>query len=151
MIAVRSEGFGLIGIQFTHRTNYEKVLKKGELYPELAHILCLVSEPNENDVFLDPFASHGSIPTQRATSFPYKKIIASDIDQVVTDKLQEKVLKIRKEIIVRKTDMLNPTNLKATNLKASSIDKIVTDPPWGLYKETILDLPAFYSQMLEAF
>ena len=85
LIAIRSEGFGLIGIQFTHRTNYEKVLEKGELYPELAYILCLISEPVKDDIFLDPFAGHGSIPIQRATSFPYARVIAGDIDKILVE------------------------------------------------------------------
>ena len=146
LITVRSEGFGLIGIKFTHKANYEKVLEKGELYPELTHILCLISKPKKDDVFWDPFAGHGSIPIQRVTSFPYKKIIASDIDQILVNKLQEKVAKIRKEIIVKKMNALNPECLEA-----NSVDKIVTDPPWGLYKNTDLNLSTFYFQMLEVF
>lgn len=75
LITVRSEGFGLAGIQFSSRPNYEKTLEKGELYPELAYILCLISEPSKDDVFFDPFAGHGSIPAQRL-HFLHKEIRA---------------------------------------------------------------------------
>ena len=74
----RSEDYGFFGIRITRKPNYEKVLEKGELKPELANILCLISDPKPNDVFLDPFAGYGAIPIERAKSFAYKQIISSE-------------------------------------------------------------------------
>jgi len=141
LIATRSEGFGLIGIQFTHRTNYEKILEKGELYPELAHILCLISEPDKNDVFFDPFAGHGSIPAQRL-SFPHKLIIAGEIDRNLQQKLEKKFGK--------KVNVSPANALSLSMFIDNSIDKIVTDPPWGIYEKD-LDLPMFYFEILKEF
>lgn len=141
LITIRSEGFGLVGIQFTSRPNYEKTLKKGELYPELSYILCLISEPNKDDVFFDPFAGNGSIPAQRL-NFPYERIIVGEIDRglqiELANKFGEKVT-------------IEPANaLTLSMFTDNSIDKIVTDPPWGFY-DTEKDIPSFYLTALKEF
>lgn len=141
LITIRSEGFGLVGIQFSRRPNYEKTLEKGELYPELAYILCLISEPNKDDICFDPFAGHGSIPAQRL-NFPHKEIRAGEIDRDLQQKLEKK---FGKKVIVDPVDALS-----LSTVSDNSIDKIVTDPPWGLY-ETNKDIPEFYALMLKQF
>src|SRR5260221_4721268 len=120
---IRSEKIGLFGVRITKHPDYKKVLQKGELRPELASLLCLMSEPKVTDIFLDPFSGIGSIGKARV-NFPYKKIISSDIDT------------------------RDATNMK--DLKNNSIDKIVTDPPWGIFEKTI-DLTNLYSKMLVEF
>lgn len=89
----------------------------------------------------DPFAGHGAIVIERARSFPYQKIYASDIDKVLVRKLQGKTKNI-KNIQVTQADALR------LNLPDASIDKIVTDPPWGEYRE-IPNLERFYEGMLK--
>lgn len=141
LITIRSEGFGLAGAQFTSRPNYEKTLEKGELYPELSYILCLISEPSKDDIFFDPFAGHGSIPAQRF-SFPYERIIVGEIDRDLQLKLEKK---FGKKVTVE------PANaLSLSMFNDNSIDKIVTDPPWGLY-DTEKDIPKFYVTALGEF
>ena len=46
LFVTRSEGFGIFGLRLTSHTSYEKTLEKGELYPELAHILCVFRHHN---------------------------------------------------------------------------------------------------------
>jgi tRNA (guanine6-N2)-methyltransferase len=139
LISVRSEGFGLVGIQFSKRPNYEKTLAKGELYPELAYILCLISEPNKEDVFFDPLAGHGAIPAQRL-NFPYKQIRAGEINRNLQKELEKR---FGKKVVVDPVDALS-----LSTVADESIDKIVTDPPWGLY-DTDKDIPKFYDLMLK--
>ena len=141
LISIRSEGFGLVGIQFSKRPNYEKTLAKGELYPELAYIFCLISEPNKVDVFFDPFAGHGAIPAQRL-NFPHKQIRAGEIERKLQKELERK---FGKKVIVDPIDALT-----LSTVPNSSVDKIVTDPPWGLY-DTDKDIPKFYGLMLKQF
>ncbi len=145
-ISVRREGYGLIGIRFTRRSNYEKTLERGELYPELANILCLISDPTSTDVFLDPFCGSGAIPIQRAITVPSHKIIASDSDQQQLNKLVKKIGKLRDKIMVKKWNAL-----KINELGNSSVNRIVTDPPWGLHSGKNLNLQEFYSNMLREF
>lgn len=56
----RSEGNKLTGVRITKHPDYKTVLTKGQLRPELADLLCLISEPDKNDIVLDPFAGSGA-------------------------------------------------------------------------------------------
>ncbi len=146
LFSTRREGFGLFGLRFTKRPNYEKTLEKGELYPELAYLLCLISEPTANDTFLDPFSGSGSIPITRMLGFPFKAVYASDNDKKLIEKIKAKVRKIRGNFV-----MGNWNALQLTNFSKGSIDKIVTDPPWGLHSGKELNLERFYEDMLKEF
>lgn len=139
----RREGLGLFGLRLTKVRKENKQRKKGELRTELAHLLCLASELKPSDVICDPFAGHGAIVIERARSFPYQKIYASDIDKVLVQELQEKIKNI-KNIQVTQADALR------LNLLDASIDKIITDPPWGEYRE-IPNLERFYEGILKEF
>lgn len=126
----RSEGYSFCGIRLTKKPSTDKYLKKGELRPELAWLLCYLSEPKKNDIFLDPFAGYGSIAFAR-TTFPYSKIIAADNDQEKVHFLSGK----KKKVEIQNWDV---TKLP---LKNNSIDKVVTDPPWGVFeKENVEEL-----------
>jgi len=124
----RSEGCGFIGIRITHSSPSDKTIQRGELKAELTNMLCLISEPRKDDVFLDPFAGSGAIPIERAKHFPYKQIIASDNDKETVKQLRSKTSKMGLKITIGEWDALN-LELVSVN----SIDKIVTDPPWGIY------------------
>lgn len=144
---IRHEGDGYFGLRITRHTAYEKILAKGELRPELSNLLCLLSEPTAQDVFLDPLAGSGSIPIERSTMCPYTKIYISDQDQEVIAKLKDKIQNLHKNnIIVYKHNALHLATY--TNF---SINKIVTDPPWGVHQGENLDLVQFYSSMLQSF
>ena len=138
----RSEGFVLFGLRITRHPDYKDVLQKGELRPELANLLCLISEPNKEDVFLDPFSGSGSIPRER-TRFPYKEIITSDLIPVKITR----PLKIDLKVV----EVLQMSALNMTKILDNSVDKIVTNPPWGIEVGKELDLPKFYSRMTDEF
>jgi len=142
----RSEGLGLVGLRVTRNPALEKKLRKGELRPELAHCLCLLSEPQGRDVFLDPFAGSGAIPLERANNFPYRRIIAVDQDESAVTALGRRLP--RDERI--QTFAADARRL--TSLTDGSIDKIVTDPPWGFYEERRAEtLSDFYGETLTEF
>jgi len=146
LFVVRREGYGLLGLRLTRHTSYEKILEKGEIYPELAHLLCLISEPHAQDTFLDPFSGSGAIPVARALGFPYKTIYAGDIENTYVNKTKQKAKKVNKKISVSKWNALH-----LNNFTDNSIDKIVTDPPWGLHVGKELNLEKFYEDMLKEF
>lgn len=145
-VSMRKEGFTLFGIRFTKRANYEKTLAKGELYPELTYMLCLLSEPKKEDVFLDPFCGSGAIAVQRAQSFPFQQVLAGDMDADLVSMLRKKTGKLRKKITMGRWDARN-----LTTFKDASVDAIVTDPPWGNYGTANVDLGALYRDMLNEF
>ncbi len=139
-IIIRSEGFTFIGIRISKHANYEKVLHKGELHPQIANIMCRMANIHPTDTVLDPFAGYGAIPLECANHFNAAKIFAGEKDKQVYFLLKEKLLKTG--VVVGKWDGLN--NNSFTN---GSIDKIITDPPWGQFRE-ISEINTFYRQML---
>lgn len=138
----RSEGFSLFGLRLTRHKDYKEVLHAGELRPELAHLLCYLSEPERTDVFLDPFAGYGAISAERARSFPFTKIYAGDADKRLLPTLKSVARKFGSEFVVGNWD-----SGALTFLKEGSVDKIVTDPPWGIYEN--LDVGSVYSLFLK--
>jgi 23S rRNA G2445 N2-methylase RlmL len=143
----RSEGHGFVGIRLTHATAAEKNLQRGELRSELTHILCLISEPKKEDVFLDPFAGSGAIPIERARSFPYRQIIASDNDRETMRKLRNRLGELGLKVTLGEW---NANNLKS--ISDHYVDKIVTDPPWGLFtSQDSIRLEKLYTDMLDEF
>lgn len=141
----RREKIGFFLLRLTK--NKLSKLERGELRPELAYILCSLSKPNKKDIFLDPFAGHGSIPITRAKYFASNLIFASDKIEGYKRYLNKRInsKSIRERII--------PKNLDATQLdffENNYIDKIVTDPPWGEYKN-IENIAPFYKKILAEF
>lgn len=144
----RREKVGFFLMRLTKHTSYEKVLQKGELRPELCHILCLLSEPNNNDIFLDPFCGCGAIPFERALMSPYNMIFLSDKSEdkvkYCKSKIKQFDSKRRKHIIIKQLD-----SLKMNTFEEGFIRKIVTDPPWGFYEDIGTDIYDFYYLMLK--
>jgi len=142
----RSENIGFFLMRLTKNITNKK-LHAGELRPELAYILCSLSEPDKSDIFLDPFAGYESIPIERAKIFPYNLIFAGDNNKEFKQFIKEKIKtrKTKKTIIPKVQDALD-MQLFEDNF----ITKIVTDPPWGLF-EDIKDITSFYFSMTDEF
>lgn len=140
-ILERSEGVILFGLRITKREN-ESNFEKGELKPELANILCEISEPLDTDIFLDPFAGLGAIPIERAKIAKFKKIFAGENNKDIYKNLLEKTKKLGLSITVGRW---NSTKLGA--LSDRSVNKIVTDPPWGEY--SITNVEDLYAKSLQ--
>lgn len=143
----RSEGYGFVGIRIMHTSHSEKNLQRGELKSELANILCLISEPAKDDVFLDPFAGSGAIPIERSQIFPSKQIIANENDKEIVNRLRTRISGMKLNITIGELNALN-----LVIFKDNSIGKIVTDPPWGIYKSQELNtLEKLYTDMMLEF
>ena len=146
----RRDGEIFLVKRITRRRKTEKDLEKGELRPEIAFLLCSLSDPHRDDIFLDPFAGSGAIVLARAQQ-PFELLFASDrnADKVQALRLKVKALgrrnaRIRKHLIVREADALS-----LDRFQNGFVDKVVTDPPWGLFEETSCDLPDFYGGTLD--
>ena len=143
-LLARREKYGVIGLRITRHGDYEKILQKGELRPELTYLLSLLSEPSAEDIFLDPFAGSGAIPLQRASSFDFKEII-------VIDNIPDTVIKLRDRLAGSKIKVLQADALHLTSIEDNYVNKIVTDPPWGLSVSRGTDIPQLYQKMLVEF
>lgn len=144
-LAQRSEGHGFFSLRLSHHKAYDKILQKGELRPELANILCRLSDPKPKELFLDPFAGSGAIPIQRAAGFPEGLVIASDQDERAVELLRDRIkdLGLKKRVVVRHDDALH-----LSRYQDGSIHAIVTDPPWGHFAKTKAPIAEFYLDML---
>ena len=136
--------------RITKRRKTEKDLEKGELRPEIAFLLCSLSEPRDDDIFLDPFAGTGAIVLARAQQ-PFELIFAGDRDAEKVQALRLKVRalgktsnRVRKHLIVREADALS-----LDRFQNGFVDKVVTDPPWGLFENISSDLSDFYARALD--
>jgi tRNA G10 N-methylase Trm11 len=144
----RSEKIGFFMLRLTKHASTEKLLNKGELRPELSYTLCLISGPDDNDIFIDPFCGYGSIPMARSLISPADMIFAADIDKenVRTLKLKSVRQKDGRPVFVKHMDALN-----MKTFEDGFADKIVTDPPWGIYENVGMDIEVFYYQMMQEF
>ncbi len=142
---VRREGPPMALVRLTRQKNQHRTLAKGELRSNLAHLLCELSEPSAEDVFLDPFCGSGAIAIARS-KLPYRAIFASDSDANHIQRLR----KAFREQLKRRSNRFNIRRDDAfalTRYTPGFVNKIVTDPPWGHYGE--LDDPfGFYCRVL---
>ncbi|MCR4742553.1 MAG: methyltransferase [Treponema sp.] len=144
--SIRSQDFAFCGQLISKREFTEKNLNKGELRPEVAYFMCLMSDFNQDSLIAEPFAGYGSIPLQLAKKFHFKKLFISDIDQEKIKMLEDKKnLKDRDDIEI---SVQNAFELK--NIEDKSLDLVITDPPWGFY-EDIGDISDFYDKCFNSF
>jgi len=142
---IRNEGYGFYGQLLEKRTATEKNLKKGELRPEFAYLMCSCVDFSDKSVVMDPFAGFGAIPARIKKHFSFHKLLINDMDV-------DKVKHIR-HILSGKNSRVCITNddaLNLTSIQNSSVDLIVTDPPWGYFEE-MKDIRCFYQDMLKEF
>lgn len=149
-LLMRSEGEAFFCMRLTKNPNQEKYLEKGELRPELASILCLMSDPGNKDIFLDPFCGYGSIPIQRLLipKIRYEEIIALDNKPELTGRLRHKIDKFRETKKIGKFTIKESDSLRMSSLEDNSVTKIVTDPPWGLRASKLDDISKFQNDMI---
>ncbi len=110
----------------------------GALRPELTHLLLLISGIKAKDSLLDPFAGYGSIPLEAIRGFGVKDILAVEKDSELFRRLTRVGIKAIVDDATQLASVLD-----------GSIDRVVTDPPWGIYDASI-DLKKTYHQSLGA-
>ena len=146
--SIRREGFAFCGELISKREFTEKNLNKGELRPEIAYFICCFADIKSDDTILEPFCGYGSIPTQLAKKFLYKKLYISDIESERVE-----LTKSRKQISQAPEGLIEcqvADALSLNNIEDKSISLVITDPPWGYY-EDIGDINDFYSRMFKSF
>ncbi|MGI6705760.1 MAG: THUMP domain-containing protein [Clostridia bacterium] len=114
-----------------------KEFLSGALKATVAHAMVLVSEPDETDVFLDPFCGTGTIPYERSFYDAYA-ILASDSSQ--------ERLEVAKRNLPDYIGM-NCWDACHTELPDHSVTKIVSNLPWGK-QITVDDIGSLYLNFL---
>lgn len=146
--SIRREGFAFCGELISKREFTEKNLNKGELRPEIAYLICCFADINPEDTVLEPFCGYGSIPTQLAKKFRFKKLNISDIeeDRVELTKSRKQISQAPEGLI----DCRTANAMSLSHIEDKSISLVITDPPWGFY-EDIGDIRDFYKKMFKSF
>jgi len=138
--------FSVFMKRLTLRPSWEKTLHKGELPPPLAWTLCRLARLVHSDTVLDPFCGYGSIPDAALKHFHIKKFIACDNNREAALYTKTRFNKRKKEDFdFHESDFSKLPSLIAEK----SIDAIVTDPPWGEYKE--INKSVFYKETFDIF
>lgn len=145
----RREGYSFFMKRVSKGRVGEKQLAKGTLRPELCCMLNWLSHPERSDVFLDPFAGSGAIPFSRAKMAGFRHMYLFDKSRDAVAALQRKADAVlgpkRMDVTAKALDI---TEVPAA-LPAHSIDKIVTDPPWGFFEA--IEAASLYRQIFDAF
>lgn len=126
----RSEGYCFMLLRLTNESLVEH-RKKGQIRPELAHLMCMLSEPNKRDIFLDPFAGYGTIVEARE-HYPYDTILGFEKNNTVSSK-----------------DTITNRDFFENTMKGGYVSKIVTDPPWGKFDRNLYTKPFYCSMFVE--
>lgn len=133
----RKSGKRLLTLRLA-KAKFERIkLPAGELRPQLAHIMLLTAGVKAKNTVLDMFAGYGSIPFEAVRGFGCKQVIAGD-KQKLADRHEHPSIQWY-EADANKLDFIADC----------SIDRVVTDPPWGSYSKTPGDeLNNLYKQSL---
>jgi len=146
----QGDSFSVFMKRLTLRASWEKTLHKGELPPPLAWTLCRMAALSRGDAVLDPFCGYGSIPDAAAKHFHITDITVCDSSK---ESLNSAFVKFNK----RKGCNFKVHNIDYCRLPSvienNSIDAVVTDPPWGIYKKTENDYRKdfLFAEMFDVF
>jgi tRNA (guanine6-N2)-methyltransferase len=117
----------------------------GSLRPSVAAALAWLSEPSAEDTVLDPFCGAGTILIERAHFGRYRKLIGSDRDPPALRAARENIGPRYKPL------ELHPWDATAIPLEAASVDKIVTNLPWGMRHGSHSENRRLYPQVINEF
>lgn len=124
-----AEKSAIIGLRLTNRFTRHRQYKianlPGSLRPTIAASLVFLSHPQPNETILDPFCGAGTILIERALAAPYRLLIGSDINPSAIEAAQKNFGK------QHQPRELHQWNINQIPLPQNSIDKIITNPPWG--------------------
>lgn len=132
----RREGMGFLLMRLTQHKDFARELPPGELRPDIANLLCRLSNPKPGDAFLDPFAGYGGIVKARLAT-PAVSVTAGDINPPSELRLAVRGAANATAIKMDALDM--------ADIRSGSLDAIVCDPPWGEHTP-LADPSAFYGR-----
>ncbi len=143
----------LIGLRLTDRTMRHRFAKKVELpaslRPSVAAAMVHLSQPEDDDVFLDPMCGSGTILMERLAAGKYRRLYGGDIEP-------ERVVATKKNLFPNRKDRIKAALIRewdATDLPLNTyeVSKVVTNLPFGKQlgsKGEIKRLyPAFFSEV----
>ena len=135
----------LIGIRLTDRTMRHRFQKMVELpaslRPSVAAAMVHLSEPDKDDVFVDPMCGSGTILLERLAVGPYRRLYGGDIEPERVEATKKNLFQKAwiKSVLVRQWDV------HQLPLNTYEVDKVVTNLPFGKQISQGQDLAELYS------
>ncbi len=124
---------------------YKIAHRPGSLRPSVAAALALLSRPAPGDVFLDPLCGVGTVLIERAHLGRYAMLLGGDSDAETLAAARENIGPRYKPIELKLWDAT------ALALEDSSVDKIVTNLPWGIKHGSHRENRRLYPRLLGEF
>ncbi len=140
---------GIVGLQLTKDSLYKRFQKKfnhnAAIKSTIAYGMLMLSDIHNKETLLDPMCGSGTIPMEAASIFGNKiKIIAGDKNKkCIEGALENAKINFLDKYIEFK--LLDATKLEK---HFSNIDKIVTNPPYGVRLAKKANLKDFYKKFL---
>ena len=125
--------------------DYKISHRPGSLRPSVAAALALVSNPAPDDVFLDPLCGTGTVLIERAHCGRYGMLLGGDSDRDTLEAARENIGPRYKPIEIKQWDAA------ALPLENSSVDKIVSNLPWGMKHGSHPDNRRLYPRLIAEF
>lgn len=134
----------LLSLRLTDATfrfrSKDRAFSPAALRPTVAHALVWLSRPRAHELFLDPCCGSGTIMEERMT-YPFLKMEGGDLSQAAVDISREN-LGAHKKVRLRRWDA------RQLPLDSGSVDKIVTNLPFGRQIAANENLLMLYIDML---
>ncbi len=131
-------GLRLSGDELAQR-RYKRAHLPASLKPTVARALVMLSDPQDDDVMLDPMAGAGTILRERGDAGRAALILGGDLDR---DALAAARVNVGKQSRLARWDA---TRLP---LGQASVDVVVTNPPYGRQMGTVAGLDRLYARSL---
>lgn len=124
------------------RREYKQAHIPASLKPTVAYAMVRLSQPEPDDIFLDPMCGAGTVLLERAYSGPYRMLYGGDIDPKAVTATLENLGKSHKpwEVIV-----WDARNLP---LADRSVTKVVSNLPFGKQIGTLAENEHLYNDVL---
>jgi 23S rRNA G2445 N2-methylase RlmL len=136
----------LCGVRLSDRTmrhrRYKTVSVEASLRPVVARAMVILSEPRDDDVFLDPMCGAGTILIERGEHGRYGQLLGGDLDPQAVAATRTNVGPRYKPIEIRQWDAT------ALPLPDASVTRVVCNLPFGHKIGSARILPGLYRGFL---
>ena len=119
-----------------------EVERAAALRPTIAAAMVMVSRPEDDDVFLDPMCGTGTILLERATAGRHGLLLGGDIDPAAVKATLANFGPRHKPVRIERMDA------RRLPLEDVSVDKFVTNLPWGVQVAAGVDLADLYARVV---
>jgi tRNA (guanine6-N2)-methyltransferase len=112
------------------------------LRPALAAAMVALTEPERDDIFVDPMAGAGTLLVERAAAGPFAEIHGGDLSTDAVNAMKENVRGIKGTVVTSRWDA------RRLPFEDGSVDKVAVNLPFGKQVSNAAQLPELYRASL---